>query len=100
MNINGDAYYNRMKSALFCLFLAYIYGFFPMVLFYSSSFSINKFPVGLPWYHLLITWPLVGGIFAGIVFLVLLLGIGLSAMSDTMDAVNVKPETKDRIRLK
>ncbi len=95
-NINGNTFYKKMKSALTCLFWVYVIGFLPMALFYLHSFPINQFPVGLPWYHILITWPLIGGIFAGIVFLALLIGVGL----DTMNAVNSKPETKDRIRLK
>lgn len=85
MNINGDTYYNKIKTVLACLICAYFVGFIPMAVFYSNAYSypIANFPVGVPWYHLLITWPLMGGCLTVIIVITL----GIFAAFSLMDAI-------------
>lgn len=65
----------RIKDSFECVFWAYVIGFLPFASLYCGYYSVpfQKFPVGVPWYHLLITWPLIGAFLIVIFFVVVLL---------------------------
>ena len=65
----------RIKDSFECVFWAYVIGILPFACLYCGYYSVpfQKFPVGVPWYHLLITWPLIGAFLIVIFFVVVLL---------------------------